>query len=81
MIYMNWIDSHRRVDEGVIVGSSTIKRLFLADVLVPLNLHLVNRVFSMHLVGFQLRVIKPELRSALKIRRHYVSLETQISIR
>ena len=36
LIYMNWIDSHSRVDEGVTVGSCRINRLLFADELVLL---------------------------------------------
>ena len=35
-VYMNWIDSHSRVDEGVTVGSYRINRLLVADDLVLL---------------------------------------------
>jgi len=35
-VYMNWIDSHSRVDEGVTVGSYRINRLLFADGLVLL---------------------------------------------
>jgi len=31
---MNWIDSHRRVDEDAIVGDCRINRLLFADELV-----------------------------------------------
>jgi len=31
---MNWIDSHRRVDKGVVVGSCRINCLLFADDLV-----------------------------------------------
>jgi len=31
---MNWIDSHRRVDEGVTVGNCRVNRFLFADELV-----------------------------------------------
>jgi len=34
---MNWIESHSRVDEGVIVGSNRINHLIFADHLVLLE--------------------------------------------
>jgi len=35
-LYMHWIDSHSRVDEGVTVGSCRINRLLFAEDLVLL---------------------------------------------
>jgi len=35
-VYMNWIDSHSQVDEGVTVGSYRINHLLFADDLVLL---------------------------------------------
>ena len=36
LVYMNWIDSHSRIDEGVTVGSCMNNRLLFADDLVLL---------------------------------------------
>jgi len=36
MVYMSWINSHSRVDEGVAVGSYSTNRFLLADDLVLL---------------------------------------------
>jgi len=54
---MNWIDSHRRVDEGVTVGNCRMNRLLFADELVcgSACMDVLNRVFSTHLIGFLLR--------------------------
>jgi len=42
-------------------------------------LHLQNRVFNMHFIGFLLRAAKPESKLALTWPRYYVSPETQVS--
>jgi len=34
LVYMNWIDNHRHVDEGFNVGNCRMNRLFFADELV-----------------------------------------------
>ena len=34
LVYMNWIDRHRRIDKSVTVGNTRMNRLFLADELV-----------------------------------------------
>ena len=54
LVYMNWIKSHRRVDESVTVARCRIKRL-LADDFDTVCIH---RVFKM--ISFQLYVIRRE---------------------
>jgi len=34
LVYMNWIASHRRVDEGVTIGNCRMNHLLFADELV-----------------------------------------------
>jgi len=34
MVHMNWIDSHKRIDEGVTVGDCKMNRLLFAHELV-----------------------------------------------
>ena len=59
LVYMNWINSHSRVDEGVTVGSCRINRVLFADDLVLLASS-QNRVFCMHWIGFLLRATELE---------------------
>jgi len=70
-VYMNRIDSHNRVDEGVTVGSYRINRLLFADALVLLA---SSQQSLQHSIGFQLRATEPEWKS-VKIPRYYVSLK------
>ena len=66
LVCMEWIDSHRHVDEGATVGSSR------KDCLVcffRMNWHcvgLLSRVFTTYLIGFMLRTTNQERKSALK---------------
>jgi len=60
---------------GVNVGSCGISRLLCADKYGTACLHLVNRAFNMHFVGFQLRAIKLVYKFALKRPRYYASAQ------
>ena len=71
VVYMNSMDSHSRVDEGVTAGSCRLICLLFADELACF--YPVNRAFNMHLIGFQLRAIKREWKVARTRPRCYVT--------
>jgi len=58
IVYMNWDDSYRRVDEDATVRSCRINRLIFAHDLVLLASCILNGVFHIHLIGFLLRATK-----------------------
>jgi len=58
MVYMNWVDNHSRVDDGVTLGSCKINRLLVADDLGLLASS--EQVFGKHLINFQLHATKLE---------------------
>jgi len=75
LVYLNWIDSRRRLGKGI-----TVK---LQDELFAFCgrngaacVDLLNRVFSTHLIGFLLRATKQERKTALKRLRYYVPVKT-----
>jgi len=71
LVYRNWIDSHRRVDEGATVRNCRMNRLLFTGELV-LHVWIFNRVFSPHLIGFMMRANKQERKSTLKRLRYCV---------
>jgi len=79
---MNWIDSHRSVDEGVTVGNCRMNRLLFVDELRigTVCVDLLNRVFSTHLIGFLLPATNQERKLALKRLRYCVSQDAQGSV-
>jgi len=78
LVYMNWIESHSRIDEGVTVGSCRKNRLLFADDLVLLA---CSQQFSACTLSvFCCYAIEPEWKSTLQIPRYYVSLQTQGSV-
>ena len=55
LFYMNWIDSHTRVDQGLLeAAGSTV--CFLHTIWCCL--HSLNRAFNMHVIGILLRANK-----------------------
>jgi len=62
-VHMNCADSHRRIDESAAVASCKVNGLHFANAFV-LRLHLLNRVFNMHLIEYQLRAIKDQWKLA-----------------
>ena len=82
LVYVNWIDSHRRVNKGVTVGNCRRNCWLFAEELVfgTACMDLLNRVFSTHLIGFLLRATKQEQKSALKRLRHCVSQNAEDSV-
>jgi len=87
LVYINWINSNRRVDEGVTVAEGVtvsegvtvancrINRLLFSDELV--HAWIFNRVFSLHLIGFLMRATKQERKSALKSLSYCVFQDAQ----
>ena len=63
---MNWIESHRRVDQGVAIGDCRMNRLLFADELV-LHAWIFSTGSSARIsTYFLLRATKQERKSALK---------------
>jgi len=69
---MNWIDSHRSVDECHFWELHDEPFAFCGQIGTAC-VDLLNRVLSTHLIGFLLRATKQERKSALKRLRHYVA--------
>jgi len=58
MFYMNWIDSHSGVNEMSLSETEGSTFPFLRTIWCCL--HLLNRIFNMHLIGFLLRATDRE---------------------
>ena len=71
LVYMNWIDSRRRLDKGITVNLQDEPFKFCGRNGAGC-VDLLNRVFSTHLIGFLLRATKQERKTALKRLRYYV---------
>jgi len=77
---MNWIDSHRRGDEGVTVGNCRDEPFAFCGRIGTACVDVLNRVFSPHLIGFLMRATKQERKSALKTLRYCVSQGAEGSV-
>jgi len=71
-VYMNWMDSRRRLNKGVTVELQDEPFAFCGPNGAAC-VDLLNRVFSTHLIGFLLCATKQERKTALKRLRYYVS--------
>jgi len=72
LVCMEWIDSHRHIDEGATVGSSRMDCLVC---FFRMNWHcvgLLSMVFTTYLIGFMLRTTNQERKSALKNPRQCI---------
>jgi len=68
---MNWVDSRRRLDEGVTVELQDEPFAFCGRNGAAC-VYLLSRVFNTHLIGFLLRATKQERKTALKRLRYCV---------
>ena len=77
-IYMNWMGSCSRVDEGATVGSWRINRLFFADglLLLATSQQGLQHVFE----RFSAACDQAGMKVSTKKTRYYVSPETQSSV-
>jgi len=62
---MKWIDNRTRVDKSVTFGAARSDFFLFVDDLCCL--HLLNKVFIMHLIGLQLLLIKVGIKLAAKV--------------
>jgi len=66
IFYMKWIDNRSRVDRNVTFEAARSDFFLFVDDLCCL--HLLNKVFIMHLIGLQLLLIKVGIKISSKSR-------------